>query len=96
MDSGKLAEMLLHFPPFRPTAWLLVFLWNTHISDCERALSPPGVILLLLDRLRKLRWEQMWRLTAERELMSMLSTSLADQVPETAENTDQDAFTDLC
>uniref|UniRef100_A0A6Q2Z4P2 LARGE xylosyl- and glucuronyltransferase 1 n=1 Tax=Esox lucius TaxID=8010 RepID=A0A6Q2Z4P2_ESOLU len=38
-----------------------------------------GVILLLLDRLRKLRWEQMWRLTAERELMSMLSTSLADQ-----------------
>ncbi|XP_035530653.1 LARGE xylosyl- and glucuronyltransferase 1-like [Morone saxatilis] len=44
-------------------------------------LSPrsPRVILLLLDRLRKLRWEQMWRLTAERELMSMLSTSLADQ-----------------
>ncbi|KAI4803179.1 hypothetical protein KUCAC02_006735, partial [Chaenocephalus aceratus] len=40
-----------------------------------------GVILLLLDRLRKLRWEQMWRLTAERELMSMLSTSLADQNP---------------
>src|SRR4029434_8645617 len=29
----------------------------------------PGVILLLLERLRKLRWEQMWRLTAERELM---------------------------
>lgn len=40
----------------------------------------PGVILLLLDRLRRLSWEQMWRLTAERELMSMLSTSLADQV----------------
>lgn len=40
----------------------------------------PGVILLLLDRLRRLGWEQMWRLTAERELMSMLSTSLADQV----------------
>lgn len=39
-----------------------------------------GVILLLLDRLRRLGWEQMWRLTAERELMSMLSTSLADQV----------------
>ncbi|KAI1237915.1 Glycosyltransferase-like protein LARGE2, partial [Lamprotornis superbus] len=38
-----------------------------------------GVILLLLDRLRRLGWEQMWRLTAERELMSMLSTSLADQ-----------------
>lgn len=39
-----------------------------------------GVILLLLDRLRRLGWEQMWRLTAERELMNMLSTSLADQV----------------
>lgn len=40
----------------------------------------PGVILLLLDKLRKMKWEQMWRLTAERELMGMLSTSLADQV----------------
>lgn len=39
-----------------------------------------GVILLLLDKLRKMKWEQMWRLTAERELMGMLSTSLADQV----------------
>ncbi|GCC18332.1 hypothetical protein chiPu_0017895 [Chiloscyllium punctatum] len=38
-----------------------------------------GVILLLLDKLRKMKWEQMWRLTAERELMNMLSTSLADQ-----------------
>jgi len=37
------------------------------------------VILLLLDKLRKMKWEQMWRLTAERELMGMLSTSLADQ-----------------
>lgn len=39
-----------------------------------------GVILLYLERLRSLGWEQMWRLTAEKELMSMLSTSLADQV----------------
>lgn len=38
------------------------------------------MILLHLERLRSLAWEQMWRLTAERELMSMLSTSLADQV----------------
>lgn len=30
-----------------------------------------------------MKWEQMWRLTAERELMSMLSTSLADQVSRT-------------
>lgn len=39
-----------------------------------------GVILLYLERLRRIGWEQMWRLTAEKELMSMLSTSLADQV----------------
>ncbi|ETE68930.1 Glycosyltransferase-like protein LARGE2, partial [Ophiophagus hannah] len=38
-----------------------------------------GVILLLLERLRHLGWEQVWRVTAEQELMSMLSTSLADQ-----------------
>lgn len=41
---------------------------------------PPGVILLHLQRLRSLGWEQMWRLTAEKELMNLLSTSLADQV----------------
>lgn len=47
----------------------------------DASFSPPllGVILLLLERLRRIGWEQMWRLTAERELMSMLSTSLADQ-----------------
>lgn len=38
------------------------------------------MILLYLERLRSIGWEQMWRLTAEKELMSMLSTSLADQV----------------
>ncbi len=43
-----------------------------------------GVILLYLERLRRIGWEQMWRLTAERELMSMLSTSLADQVRDTS------------
>lgn len=47
---------------------------------------PSGVILLLLDKLRKMKWEQMWRLTAERELMSMLSTSLADQVSATLQD----------
>lgn len=52
--------------------------------DAEEATFPlvclAGVILLYLERLRRIGWEQMWRLTAERELMSMLSTSLADQV----------------
>lgn len=46
----------------------------------QLSLRPAGVILLHLERLRRLGWEQLWRLTAERELMSMLSTSLADQV----------------
>lgn len=44
--------------------------------------GPVGVILLYLERLRRIGWEQTWRLTAEKELMNMLSTSLADQVGE--------------
>uniref|UniRef100_A0A8C6U0Z3 LARGE xylosyl- and glucuronyltransferase 1 n=1 Tax=Neogobius melanostomus TaxID=47308 RepID=A0A8C6U0Z3_9GOBI len=64
--------------------WYLGNLWKNHrpwpySHPALRRDFNTGVILLLLDRLRKLRWEQMWRLTAERELMGMLSTSLADQ-----------------
>lgn len=58
-------------PVWHVTSWFLLF---------SVLCFPSGVILLLLDKLRKMKWEQMWRLTAERELMSMLSTSLADQV----------------
>ncbi|XP_068017575.1 xylosyl- and glucuronyltransferase LARGE2 [Melanerpes formicivorus] len=60
--------------------WYLGNLWKNHKPwpALGRGFNT-GVILLLLDRLRRLGWEQMWRLTAERELMSMLSTSLADQ-----------------
>ena len=39
-----------------------------------------GVILLRLDRLRHAGWEQMWKLTATLELLSLPATSLADQV----------------
>ncbi|KAK2569201.1 Xylosyl- and glucuronyltransferase LARGE1 [Acropora cervicornis] len=38
-----------------------------------------GVILLDLLKLRQMKWANLWRMTAERELMNMLSTSLADQ-----------------
>ncbi|KAF6103966.1 LARGE xylosyl- and glucuronyltransferase 2 [Phyllostomus discolor] len=38
-----------------------------------------GVILLRLDRLRRAGWEQMWKLTATQELLSLPATSLADQ-----------------
>ncbi|KAK2523673.1 Large [Columba livia] len=62
--------------------WYLGNLWKNHRPwpALGRGYNT-GVILLLLDKLRKMKWEQMWRLTAERELMSMLSTSLADQLP---------------
>ncbi|XP_031675348.1 LARGE xylosyl- and glucuronyltransferase 1-like [Oncorhynchus kisutch] len=71
--------------------WYLGNLWKNHRPwpALERGFNT-GVILLLLDRLRKLRWEQMWRLTAERELMSMLSTSLADQLQKTLSELDED------
>ena len=42
--------------------------------------SLAGVILLRLDRLRHAGWEQMWRLTARQELLTLPATSLADQV----------------
>uniref|UniRef100_A0A4W3K9S0 LARGE xylosyl- and glucuronyltransferase 1 n=1 Tax=Callorhinchus milii TaxID=7868 RepID=A0A4W3K9S0_CALMI len=60
--------------------WYLGNLWKNHRPwpALSRGYNT-GVILLLLDKLRKMKWEQMWRLTAERELMNMFSTSLADQ-----------------
>ncbi|XP_042202239.1 LARGE xylosyl- and glucuronyltransferase 2 isoform X2 [Callorhinchus milii] len=61
--------------------WYLGNLWKNHKPwpALGRGFNT-GVILLLMDRLQRRGWEQMWRLTAERELMSMFSTSLADQV----------------
>eukprot|EP00795_Rhopilema_esculentum_P011669 gene11669-21919_t len=38
-----------------------------------------GVILLDLRKLRKLKWSHLWRVTAERELMNLHHTHLADQ-----------------
>lgn len=60
--------------------WYLGNLWKNHKPwpALGRGFNT-GVILLYLEKLRRIGWEQMWRLTAERELMSMLSTSLADQ-----------------
>ncbi|KAM4018139.1 xylosyl- and glucuronyltransferase LARGE2 isoform 1-T2 [Anomaloglossus baeobatrachus] len=60
--------------------WYLGNLWKNHKPwpALGRGFNT-GVILLLLDKLRQMGWEETWRLTAERELMSMLSTSLADQ-----------------
>nr|XP_032805235.1 LARGE xylosyl- and glucuronyltransferase 1-like [Petromyzon marinus]XP_032805236.1 LARGE xylosyl- and glucuronyltransferase 1-like [Petromyzon marinus]XP_032805237.1 LARGE xylosyl- and glucuronyltransferase 1-like [Petromyzon marinus]XP_032805239.1 LARGE xylosyl- and glucuronyltransferase 1-like [Petromyzon marinus] len=60
--------------------WYLGNLWKNHKPwpALGRGFNT-GVILLLFERLRQMKWDQMWRLTAERELMGMLSTSLADQ-----------------
>ncbi|XP_073204229.1 xylosyl- and glucuronyltransferase LARGE2 isoform X8 [Lepidochelys kempii] len=60
--------------------WYLGNLWKNHKPwpALGRGFNT-GVILLVLERLRRIGWEQMWRLMAEQELMSMLSTSLADQ-----------------
>ena len=38
-----------------------------------------GVILMDLAKLRSLNWSQLWRLVAEKDLVTMYGTSLADQ-----------------
>nr|XP_020142088.1 LARGE xylosyl- and glucuronyltransferase 2 isoform X3 [Microcebus murinus] len=60
--------------------WYLGNLWKNHRPwpALGRGFNT-GVILLQLDRLRRAGWEQMWRLTASRELLTLPATSLADQ-----------------
>nr|XP_055210724.1 xylosyl- and glucuronyltransferase LARGE2 isoform X4 [Gorilla gorilla gorilla] len=60
--------------------WYLGNLWKNHRPwpALGRGFNT-GVILLRLDRLRQADWEQMWKLTARRELLSLPATSLADQ-----------------
>ncbi|XP_058383043.1 LOW QUALITY PROTEIN: xylosyl- and glucuronyltransferase LARGE2 [Diceros bicornis minor] len=60
--------------------WYLGNLWRNHRPwpALGRGFNT-GVILLQLDRLRQAGWEQMWRLTATQELLTLPATSLADQ-----------------
>jgi len=55
-------------------------LWKNHRPwpALGRGLNT-GVILMDLARLRKTNWSQTWRMVAETDLVTMLSTSLADQ-----------------
>ncbi|ELT91285.1 hypothetical protein CAPTEDRAFT_168890 [Capitella teleta] len=60
--------------------WYLGKIWKNHRPwpALGRGFNT-GVILLDLEKLRAINWIQAWRLIAERELMTMLSTALADQ-----------------
>ncbi|CAN7938798.1 unnamed protein product [Ixodes hexagonus] len=60
--------------------WYLGKLWKNHRPwpALGRGFNT-GVILLQLQKLRGRNWMQMWRLIAEKELISMWFTSLADQ-----------------
>ncbi|XP_036181970.1 LARGE xylosyl- and glucuronyltransferase 2 isoform X3 [Myotis myotis] len=60
--------------------WYLGNLWRNHKPwpALGRGFNT-GVILLWLDRLRLAGWEQMWKLTATQELLTLPATSLADQ-----------------
>ncbi|XP_015101609.1 xylosyl- and glucuronyltransferase LARGE2 isoform X2 [Vicugna pacos] len=60
--------------------WYFGNLWRNHRPwpALGRGFNT-GVILLRLDRLRQAGWEQMWKMTATRELLTLPATSLADQ-----------------
>ncbi|XP_013415637.1 LARGE xylosyl- and glucuronyltransferase 1-like isoform X2 [Lingula anatina] len=60
--------------------WYLGKLWKNHHPwpALGRGFNT-GVILLDLQKLREYNWSQMWKMVAEKELMSLLSTALADQ-----------------
>lgn len=60
--------------------WYLGKIWKNHRPwpALGRGFNT-GVILMSLTNLRKFNWSQVWKMIAEKELLSMLSTSLADQ-----------------
>ncbi|RWS09293.1 glycosyltransferase-like protein LARGE1, partial [Dinothrombium tinctorium] len=60
--------------------WYLGKLWKNHRPwpALGRGFNT-GVMLLRLKKLRDFNWSQVWKMVAEKELLSMLSTSLADQ-----------------
>lgn len=60
--------------------WYLGKIWKNHRPwpALGRGFNT-GVMLFDLEKLRKISWSQMWKMVAEKELMSMLTTALADQ-----------------
>ncbi|XP_023384472.1 LARGE xylosyl- and glucuronyltransferase 2 isoform X4 [Pteropus vampyrus] len=85
--SGLYGLMKLVLPGALPPALARVIVLDTDVtfaSDIAELWALfayfSGVILLRLDRLRQAGWEQMWKLTATQELLTLPATSLADQV----------------
>nr|XP_012307864.1 LARGE xylosyl- and glucuronyltransferase 2 isoform X2 [Aotus nancymaae] len=86
-DIAELWALFTHFSDTQAIGlvenqsdWYLGNLWKNHRPwpALGRGFNT-GVILLRLDRLRQAGWEQMWRLMARRELLTLPATSLADQ-----------------
>nr|KAF6465676.1 LARGE xylosyl- and glucuronyltransferase 2 [Rousettus aegyptiacus] len=84
--SGLYGLMKLVLPGALPPALTRVIVLDTDVtfaSDIAELWALfayfSGVILLRLDRLRQAGWEQMWKLTATEELLTLPATSLADQ-----------------
>lgn len=74
--SGKQALGLVE----NQSDWYLGKLWKNHRPwpALGRGFNT-GVILMDLQKLRNINWMQLWRMIAEKELIGMLNTQLADQ-----------------
>ncbi|XP_062512933.1 xylosyl- and glucuronyltransferase LARGE2s-like [Corticium candelabrum] len=89
--ASDIAELWLQFKNMKETKaaiglvenqsdWYLGKIWRNHKPwpAIGRGFNT-GVMLLDLERMRSMHWTQLWRLVAEKQLMTMLSTQLADQ-----------------
>ncbi|KAI1301775.1 LARGE xylosyl- and glucuronyltransferase 2 [Halotydeus destructor] len=88
-DIAELWKLFLKMKKERDTSiglvenqsdWYLGKLWKNHRPwpALGRGFNT-GVMLFDLKRLREFSWSQIWKMVAEKELLNMLSTSLADQ-----------------
>ncbi|XP_034351114.1 xylosyl- and glucuronyltransferase LARGE2 isoform X5 [Arvicanthis niloticus] len=84
--SGLYGLMKLVLPSILPLSLARVIVLDTDVTFSSDIVELwaffghfSGVILLWLDRLQQTGWEQVWKLTAKRELLTQTATSLADQ-----------------
>lgn len=87
--ATDIGDLWKHFSLFKKEAiglvenqsdWYRGTLWRNYRpwSAIGRGFNT-GVMLLKLDELRNFNWSNLWRQITEKELLTMLSTSLADQ-----------------